>query len=124
MHEEKQKSFGEELIEDITEGLQALREGKPLVIRRVSASPEPTTFDQQRVRGLRERLGASPAGFARMLNVSEKTVQNWEKGLRRPSGATLRLLQVFEQPELVSQLISRSSASATKMPSPPQQTAR
>ena len=39
----------------------------------------------------------SQAVFARMLNVSTKTVQSWEQGQRSPSQAALRLIQVFRQ---------------------------
>jgi putative transcriptional regulator len=39
----------------------------------------------------------SQAVFARMLNVSTKTVQSWEQGVRKPSQAALRLIQVFRQ---------------------------
>jgi len=35
--------------------------------------------------------------FARLLNVSPKTVQSWERGTRRPSQAALRLIQLLEQ---------------------------
>jgi len=35
--------------------------------------------------------------FARLLNVSPKTVQSCEHGRRRPSQAALRLIQVVEQ---------------------------
>jgi putative transcriptional regulator len=35
--------------------------------------------------------------FARLLNVSPKTVQSWEHGTRRPSQAALRLIQLLEQ---------------------------
>lgn len=37
----------------------------------------------------------SQAVFARLLNVSPKTVQSWEHGTRRPSQAAQRLIQVF-----------------------------
>jgi len=46
---------------------------------------------------LRVKSGMSQAVFARMLNVSTKTVQSWEQGQRRPSQAALRLIQVFRQ---------------------------
>jgi putative transcriptional regulator len=39
--------------------------------------------------------GMSQAIFARLLNVSTKTVQSWEQGQRKPSQAALRLIQVF-----------------------------
>jgi putative transcriptional regulator len=44
---------------------------------------------------LRLASGMSQAIFARLLNVSTKTVQSWEQGQRRPSQAALRLIQVF-----------------------------
>jgi len=39
----------------------------------------------------------SQAVFARLLNVSPKTVRNWEHGTRKPSQAALRLIQLFQQ---------------------------
>ncbi len=44
---------------------------------------------------LRLASGMSRAVFARILNVSTKTVQSWEQGQRKPSQAALRLIQVF-----------------------------
>ena len=40
-------------------------------------------------------LRVSQAVFARLLNVSAKTVQSWEQGARQPSESARRLLQVF-----------------------------
>jgi transcriptional regulator with XRE-family HTH domain len=46
----------------------------------------------------------SQAVFAQLLNVSTKTVQSWEQGSRKPSQASLRLIQILEQsPESVFQ---------------------
>jgi putative transcriptional regulator len=46
---------------------------------------------------LRLESGMSQYVFARMLNVSTKTLQSWEQGARKPSQAALRLIQVFRQ---------------------------
>lgn len=46
---------------------------------------------------LRERLKFSQAVFAKHLNISVKTVQSWEQGLGRPSGATLKLLSIVRR---------------------------
>jgi putative transcriptional regulator len=45
------------------------------------------------------RVGSemSQAVFARLLNVSTRTVQSWEQGIRKPSQSALRLIQVFRQ---------------------------
>ena len=56
--------------------------------------PEVRPEDVTRIR-LNNQM--SQAVFARLLNVSSKTVQSWEHGTRKPSQAALRLIQVFEQ---------------------------
>jgi DNA-binding XRE family transcriptional regulator len=48
----------------------------------------------------------SQAVFARMLNVSTKTMQSWEQGTRNPSEAARRLIQVFsQQPEMFCRIV-------------------
>jgi putative transcriptional regulator len=46
---------------------------------------------------LRKDLNCSQSVFARVLNISPKTIQAWEQGIRRPSDAALRLLEVVEK---------------------------
>jgi putative transcriptional regulator len=44
----------------------------------------------------------SQAAFARILNVSPRTVQAWETSARRPSDAALKLLAVAKKnPEVL-----------------------
>ncbi len=62
----------------------------------------PERMDAATIRALRERIGASQAVFAMALNVSTKTVQAWESGVRTPDGGNLKLLRVAEaHPEAV-----------------------
>jgi len=49
------------------------------------------------IRALRERTRMSQAVFARHLNTSVSTVQKWETGEKRPSGAALKLLDVVSR---------------------------
>nr|WP_294504065.1 DNA-binding transcriptional regulator [uncultured Rhodopila sp.] len=44
------------------------------------------------IRELREREGVSQAVLARHLNVGTKLVSDWERGVKRPSGPSLKLL--------------------------------
>jgi len=44
---------------------------------------------------LRERI--SQPVFARYLNVSKNLVSDWERGVKKPGGAALRLLTVIEE---------------------------
>ena len=46
----------------------------------------------ERVREIRLRENASQAVFARYLNVTTGLVSQWERGEKRPRGASLKLL--------------------------------
>jgi putative transcriptional regulator len=46
----------------------------------------------EQIRALRLREGASQAVFARYLNVTTGLVSQWERGEKRPKGASLKLL--------------------------------
>ena len=68
-----------------------LREYEALV--RLQAAEMPP----RRIRALRRRLRLSQAAFATVLNTSVSTVQKWEAGAKRPSGPSLRLLEIIER---------------------------
>ncbi len=75
-----------------------------LVTTRLPAPPPP--MDARKVIEIRKQLNMSQGLFAAALNVSTKTVQGWEQGLRRPSNASLRLLQIAQmQPQTVWAII-------------------
>ncbi|MGD9657445.1 MAG: helix-turn-helix domain-containing protein [Methylocystis sp.] len=56
---------------------------------------------------VRARLasGLSQAEFAALLGVSVRTLQDWEQGRRKPSGAALTLYKIAERrPEVLREL--------------------
>ena len=60
--------------------------------------PEPPPEIQAgELMSLRRDHRMSQVAFARLLNVSTRTVQSWEPGSRKPSQAALRLIQVFRE---------------------------
>ncbi len=72
------------------------------------APPPPAAADD--VRKLRRSLRMSQAVFAATLNVSRRTVQSWEQGLREPSDASLRIIQIVGQsPGIVAMLCGRTA---------------
>jgi putative transcriptional regulator len=74
-----------------------------LTLRTVAVPEEPPEIDAETLAALRGRAAMSQAVFAKMLNVSTKT-QSWEQGVRQPSDASRRLIQVFSvHPEVVCQ---------------------
>ncbi len=50
----------------------------------------------EEVIALREREGVSQAVLARYLNVAVKLVGEWERGEKRPSGPSLKLLALIK----------------------------
>lgn len=51
----------------------------------------------QQIRSLREQAHLSQAVFAAVLNSSLSTVQKWEVGDKKPSGPSLKLLNIIER---------------------------
>ena len=86
------RNIGEELI-------QAAREMKANQCARVTQVND--------VMITRQRLGLSQVAFARMLGISPRTIQEWEKGRRRPQGAALSLLRIAQaKPDIVREVLA------------------
>ena len=54
-------------------------------------------FTPSRIQAVREQADLSQAQFALLLNVSVKTLQNWEQARREPTGAAKALLRIVEK---------------------------
>ena len=60
--------------------------------------PEPPAqYRSKEIKKMREINSYSQGIFAKILNVSVKTVQSWESGQRHPSHAALRLLEIIDK---------------------------
>ena len=51
----------------------------------------------QKIKSLRKEAHLSQAVFAAVLNTSLSTVQKWEVGDKKPSGPSLKLLNLIER---------------------------
>lgn len=56
----------------------------------------------EEIRSLREREGLSQPVLAWYLNVSKNLISDWERGVRRPGGAALKLLNLVKEKGLQS----------------------
>ena len=73
-------------------------------VREIKAGGGKRTKVQLKSRLVRVRLnsGLSQAQFAAALGVSRRTLEQWEQGRRRPSGAAQTLLKIVERhPEVL-----------------------
>lgn len=85
--------FFDRLMKGLNECLQHAR--GEITLRTIEIPEPPPHFKSKDVLKLRQRCKMSQGVFAAVLNVSVKTVQSWEQGERKPSRASLRLLQIM-----------------------------
>jgi putative transcriptional regulator len=112
----KDKSERIAVAEQIRKALnEAIRHAKGEVTLKTTTlemPDRPPDVDPDELTKLRLTSGMSQAVFARMLNVSTKTVQSWQQGQRKPSQAALRLIQVFRHdPSGLLELVGMSAPS-------------
>ncbi len=88
------RDLGAELLASVLE----MKAGKSGRIHRVSLSD---------VTQARTKSGLSQAQFAQVLGVSVRTLQEWEQGRRKPSGAALALLTIAaNRPEVIREIFA------------------
>ena len=91
------KQYGSEALAAAHEAALGLAEAGVMSKRTMRAFDEMflTPVEEmtpEEIRGLRLRERASQAVFARYLNVTTGLVSQWERGEKRPRGASLKLL--------------------------------
>ena len=57
----------------------------------------PSDIAPAEIKQLREANNVSQRVFARYLNTSESTIEKWETGAKKPSGAALKLLAIVQK---------------------------
>jgi len=57
----------------------------------------PRIINVPAISSIREKTGLSQSRFAELLGVSVRTLQEWEQGRRKPSGAARTLLMIAEK---------------------------
>jgi putative transcriptional regulator len=70
--------------------LETMREFDALCI------PPVKEYTPAQIKKLRLKNGASQAVFAAYLNTTVSTIQKWEQGKKKPSGLSLKLLNIVD----------------------------
>lgn len=87
---DSQRNIGQELLQAIRD-VKSGQEGQ-----RYRVQPNDVV-------AARSRCGLSQKQFAKALNISVRTLQNWEQGNRTPSGAAETLLRIVARyPEVLA----------------------
>lgn len=92
MIDESKRDIGMEILE----GIRAIKRGEG---RRFTVEVPP-------IAATRQKMGVSQAQFATLLGVSRRTLQEWEQGRRKPSGAAQSLLILADKkPEVLREVL-------------------
>ena len=96
------KKYRSEAMGAIHESMAALREvgaiDKGTMRRFDDACLTPVRpLTPEEIRAIREKEHVSQTVFANYLNVTSSLISKWERGEKRPSGASLKLLSLVEK---------------------------
>ncbi len=95
MSEESKELTGEELGNKLLQAVKEMRSGK--VARATKIAPNEVAV-------ARLKTGLSQSQFAQALHISARTLQEWEQGRRKPSGAAKALIHIaFRHPEIIKE---------------------
>jgi putative transcriptional regulator len=74
------------IANEVLEGIREIKSGRAARRTVIDVPVE--------IKRIRDNLGMSQAEFASLLCVSKRTLQEWEQGRCKPTGAALKLLLV------------------------------
>ena len=94
----KRQSAGERLGLALLQSVREMNAGRVARVTRV---------EPNEVARARQVTGLSQAEFAEVLNISKRTLQEWEQGRRSPSGAAQALIRIARRhPEVVREALA------------------
>ncbi|HEY4902456.1 MAG TPA: DNA-binding transcriptional regulator [Candidatus Sulfotelmatobacter sp.] len=96
------KNYRSEAMSAIHETMEALRDVGAIGKRTMRQFDDACLtavrpLKPREIRAIRERERVSQTVFANYLNVTSSLVSKWERGEKRPSGASLKLLSLVEK---------------------------
>ncbi len=59
--------------------------------------PEVQEYSPEKIASIRKKFKLSQAALASIFNISPSTVQKWERGNKKPAGASRKLLDIIER---------------------------
>ncbi|MDR2629420.1 MAG: DNA-binding transcriptional regulator [Spirochaetaceae bacterium] len=96
--EKTYKSEAAMVIHDVAEGLYENGIIDKITMKEFDDTclvPTPPLLPEE-IRSIRANAGLSQPAFARYMNVSKNLVSDWERGVKKPGGAALRLLAIIK----------------------------
>ena len=89
-------SIYESIVSGLQEAIDDTQSQEKKLNRRVVTIIPVKEYSAKEVQDIRKSIGLSQKLFASYIGVSLKTVEAWEAGRNRPSGAASRILHMME----------------------------
>ncbi len=90
-----QRDLNQELLDDLHVMQDGVKDLRTFVV------------DQPTIVTARHAMGMTQAEFSRVLNVSLRTLQDWEQGRRTPTGAAQSLIKLaVRRPDVLKEVFS------------------
>lgn len=101
--------FARDIATGLLEAIEHAKGARNTRVSKVAIPDPPPVYTKKRVVALRKRMGLTQIQFAKLMNVSVKSIEGWERGARRPSGPSQRLLHVTESKDAREELTRLST---------------
>ena len=103
--------MSDKFFKDLKKSLEevvAYKKGKLDLYSEYIEIPEPPAeYKAKDIKKIRETNHYSQSIFAKVLNVSVRTIQSWESGQRVPAHSALRLLEIVDKGIYKPQIIKK-----------------
>jgi DNA-binding transcriptional regulator YiaG len=112
----KRSSFAKGIEQGLREAIAFMRgegEGRVTEIEIPDKAPD---YTPPEVIAIRKKLGMTQRSFARLMNVSLKSVESWEAGTKHPGSSTRRLIQLASDPQAMESMARFMGYSLVMMP--------
>ncbi|MCI8957460.1 MAG: helix-turn-helix domain-containing protein [Eubacterium sp.] len=84
------------IMTGLNEAIEDAQSEKKTLQRHVVTIEPVKEYEAKEIKEIRNKVGLSQRLFAGFMGVSNKTVEAWEKGTNKPSGAASRILSMME----------------------------
>ena len=109
MSEIKEKTHFESLVESLNQAIDFEKGNKKSARVRIASIPdiEPIEdFSKEKIKEIRYSTNLPQKHFAELIGVTQRAVEAWESGTRKPTGSAKRLFQlIVKDPRVINYMI-------------------
>jgi putative transcriptional regulator len=111
---DRMSPFGRDLAQGMIEAIEFRRGQGRARLSHVEAPPPAPRYTAGQIAAIRRKAGLTQSVFARAMNVSTTSVENWERGEKAPGPATRRLIQIASDADTLRDFAAVFSRSASQ----------